>query len=236
MPSPPEDAGTAVLELDGARPVFEQSGLPQIPFALRLMPGDCVLVEAIDPRRGAALADLCSGLLAITEGQVRFLGLDWDEVGETQGNALRGRIGRVHGRGAWTEGRGADHDILLPLLHHTRIASARLVQEGLDLARRFGLPGLPVGQAGRLSDADAARAACVRAFLGTPSLLLLENPVTTSNASLLAPLLRAVTDARDRGAAVLCMTRERRIWQPYHPYLTGLLRLHDHGIGPAGMA
>ena len=236
MPEPASTATsgrTPVLELDRASPVFDGGALSRDPIALRLMPGDCLLVETTEPRRAAAFADLCSGLLPLSAGAVRFLGLDWREVGDAQAGALRGRIGRTHARGAWTDARATDRDILLPRMHHTRLAADRLAEAATQLSRRFGLPGIPSGPPSRFSDADLARAACVRAFLGVPSLLLLENPVTAAHHTLLVPLIAALTEARERGAAAICLTRERPIWRPYIPYLTAHLRLHDHGLGQA---
>ena len=227
-------AGSAVLELIGATPVFEASGLPQARFELRLQPGDCVLIETSDPRRASAFADLCSGLLPLAAGEVRFLGIDWTRVGEARVGAMRGRIGRIQQRGAWNGLRGAEREILLPLLHHTREAPESLAASALELARRFGLPGLPVGPSRLMADTDLARAACVRAFLGQPSLLLLENPVSASDPTLLNPLLRALTDARERGAVAVCLTRERPVWQGYIRFLTGHFRLDDQGLGRTG--
>ena len=227
-------AGTLVLELVGAVPVFEASGLPRARFDLRLEAGDCVLVETRDPRRASALADLCSGLLPLAAGQVRFLGLDWSALGEAQVGALRGRIGRIQQRGAWNGLRSAEHDILLPRLHHTRETPERIEAAALELARRFGLPGLPAGPSRLMSDTDLARAACVRAFLGKPSLLLLESPVTDTDASLLNPFFRVLTDAREAGAAALCLTRERSAWRGYLRFLTAHLRLDEQGLGRIG--
>ena len=34
-----------LLELNKAVPSFEESGLPPVPFNMRLMPGDCVFVD-----------------------------------------------------------------------------------------------------------------------------------------------------------------------------------------------
>ncbi len=210
------------------------SFLTDAPLGLCVMPGDCVLVEAAERRRARAFADLCTGLLPLADGAVRFEGIDWRDPPRPQLAALRGRIGRLYGQGSWTGSRGADADILLPRLHHTRVSRASLADEALGLARGFGLPGLPADRTAALSEDDAVRAAAVRAFLGSPSLLLLENPLGASQASLVVPLLRALTDARERGTAAICLTRERAVWAPYLPFVTRHLRLHDGGLSRAG--
>jgi phospholipid/cholesterol/gamma-HCH transport system ATP-binding protein len=223
-----------ILELVAARPVFEASNLPKARFDLRLLAGDCILIEVTDLRRAGALADLCSGLLPLAEGEVRFLGIDWTTVNDARVGALRGRIGRVQQRGAWNGLRGTEIDILLPRLHHTNETAASLSEAALHLARRFGLPGLPVGPPRQIADADLARAACVRAFLGRPDLLLLEDPVNPADAALLPPLLRALTQARDAGAAAICFTRHRALWHDVRSFVTQCLRLDDQGLGRSG--
>ena len=51
------------------------------------------------------------------------------------------------------------------------------------------------------------RAACVRAFLGAPSLIVVENLADGLADGLLAPLINAMRVARDRDAAVLWFAR-----------------------------
>jgi phospholipid/cholesterol/gamma-HCH transport system ATP-binding protein len=68
---------TPVLDLSGAQPDATMNRLPPVPFDLRLMPGDCALIEMRDPTRATEFADLCCGLLPLRQGLVRFLGRDW---------------------------------------------------------------------------------------------------------------------------------------------------------------
>ncbi len=224
------------LEIDDARPASGGSFLIDAPIALSVQARDCILIEAAERRRLGAFADLCAGLLPLASGAVRFEGIDWRDPPRSQAQALRGRIGRMYGLGNWIGSRTIESDVLLPRLHHTRVPRAALLDQALVLARRFGLPGLPAEAGTVLGDDDAVRAAAVRAFLGAPSLLILENPIGGSTpGTLTVALLRAVTEARERGAAVICLTRERGPWEPYLPFVTRHLRLHDGGLGRAGV-
>ena len=75
-----------------------------------------------------------------------------------------------------------------------------------DLGSRFD--GMPDGNPHEMSDFDLARAACARAFLGRPALLLLESPLDAESADALVGPLRAVLDpALGAGAAALWVTR-----------------------------
>ncbi|CDG39904.1 MULTISPECIES: P-loop NTPase family protein [Asaia] len=223
---------SAVLELREACPVFEESGLTSIPYSLRLMPGDCMLIACRDSERTTRFADLCAGMAPLVSGQVLCQGLDWEALAEPRAWALRGRIGRVMQQGAWIDLFGTDLNILLQQLHHTRTPTEELIDEAIALSRRFGLPGLPTLTPGRLSVADRAKAACVRAFLGEPKLLLLEDPVELETADMMTAFLAELTAARERGCGVIWFSREPDLWRGYHAEGTQRYRLLDEGLLP----
>ncbi|WP_342628695.1 ABC transporter ATP-binding protein [Nguyenibacter vanlangensis] len=221
-----------MLELRAARPSFEESGMAPVPIDLRLMPGDCAVIECRDPGRATLFADLCSGMVNLTAGSVRFMGLDWRELGDRQANALRGRIGRITQRASWLDLFGTHLNIMLPQLHHTRRPARELVEASIALGHAFGLPGMPLSGPGRLSAADLARAACVRAFLGRPDLLLLEDVSDTLPPDAAPAFFAAVTAARDRGASVLWFARDAAAWRDYRRAVSAQMRLLDEGLFP----
>ncbi len=221
---------TQILQLDAAEPTPGAADLPLIPFTLDLFPGELALIEARNPAWAAQFADLCSGLVPLAHGSVRFLGRAWPAMRETLAAALRGRIGRVHGFGAWIGFAGTDLNILLPQLHHTHRPTGALLDEAAELARFFGLPGLPLVRPEELAPADLARAAAVRAFLGEPRLLLLESPVQGQFTDLVPPLLNALAAARDRGAAAIWLTGSDLIWNDRSFPATQRLRFTERGL------
>ena len=103
-------------------------------------------------------------------------------------------------------------NILLPQLHHTRRKIAELRNEAVQLAEHFGLPGLPSGWPDDVMRADHQRAACIRAFLGQPSLVVLEEPTFGVYPEILPPLVNAIRRACDRGCGVIWLTREDQVW------------------------
>jgi phospholipid/cholesterol/gamma-HCH transport system ATP-binding protein len=221
---------TPILELIGACPDTVSSRLPPVPLDLQLMPGQCALIEARDPAQAAEFADLCCGLLPLHQGSVRFLGRDWTDTTEEQASAMRGRIGRVYGAGAWINFLGTDVNILLSQLHHTRRPESVLREAAAELARDFGLPGLPLNRPGALAAADLVRAACVRAFMGEPLLLILESPAQNQFADLVPPLLNALMAAHDRHAASIWLTRGEAVWFDRYFPATKRLRLLERGL------
>jgi phospholipid/cholesterol/gamma-HCH transport system ATP-binding protein len=219
-----------ILQINDAAPEPGAVDLPLIPFALELVAGELALIEARNPLWASEFADLCSGLIPLAHGSVRFLGRDWAPLSEILAAALRGRIGRIHGFGAWIGFIGVDRNILLPQLHHSRRSADALLEEAAELARFFGLPGLPLVRPEALAPSDLARAAAVRAFLGEPRLVLLENPVQGQFTDLVPPLLNALAAARDRGAAAIWLTGNDLIWNDRSFPATQRLRLTERGL------
>ena len=219
-----------ILQISEAEPDLDAGDMPLIPFALDLFPGDLALIEARNPVWAAEFADLCSGLVPLVHGSVRFLGRDWAPLPDILAAALRGRIGRIHSFGAWIGFAGVDRNILLPQLHHTRRDADALREEAAELARFFGLPGLPLVRPEALDPADLARAAAVRAFLGEPRLVLLESPVRGQFTDLVPLLLNALAAARDRGAAAIWLTGSDLIWNDRSFPATQRLRFTERGL------
>ena len=180
--------------------------------SLSVCGGDLVLIRLARLEQTAAFADACAGIIEPHSGSVIFLGRNWPDLPPDQANALRGRISRVFKAGNWVDHLSVMDNILLPQDHHTRRSARRLCDEAGQLAEQFGLPGLPLGLPGDLTAADLQRAACVRAFLGRPSLILLEEPTSGIFLEVISALMRAVREARQRGAAVIWLTRKERIW------------------------
>jgi phospholipid/cholesterol/gamma-HCH transport system ATP-binding protein len=226
------DPSVPILEISAARPSHEAGEAATAVVELRLRAGEFALVDSRLADQAGWLADLCSGLLPLAAGSVSFLGRDWSAMPWDYAAALRGRIGRVFQSGGWIGSMDVAANILLPQLHHTRDDPGGLREHAVALSCAFGLPGLPIVRPSELVASDLARAACVRAFLGDPELILLENPVQGRFISLIAPLLNALAAARDRGAAAIWFTRSNVVWRDPSFPVTHRLRLGDRGLLP----
>jgi phospholipid/cholesterol/gamma-HCH transport system ATP-binding protein len=227
-------ATQAVLEFTDARPSPAPGELPSAKIDLRLLPGEFALVDASDQRRAAWLADLCCGLVSLTEGRIHFLGHDWHNLPDYYAAALRGRIGRIFALGGWIGSLDIATNILLPQLHHTHEEPTHLREAATELAHAFGLPGLPLGHVDDVSPFDLARSACVRAFLGEPALLLLESPAPRIFAELRMPLLNAIAGAQSRGSVIIWLSQGGPIWGERNFPATHRFRLRHHGLWPTG--
>jgi phospholipid/cholesterol/gamma-HCH transport system ATP-binding protein len=181
-------------------------------ISLDVSGGDLMLIRLARMEQTALFADACAGIIEPRSGSVRFLGRNWPDLPPDQVNALRGRIGRVFSTGNWVNHLSVMDNILLCQHHHTRRSARRLFDEAGQLAEQFGLPGLPLGLPGDSSAEDLKRAACVRAFMGRPSLILLEEPTSGIFLEIISALMHSIRKARERGAAVIWLTRKERIW------------------------
>jgi phospholipid/cholesterol/gamma-HCH transport system ATP-binding protein len=203
-----------------------ETGLSNTSFELN--PGELLLVRIERENERLPLADAAQGLASLKGGTVWFVGKDWEEMSADGAAGQRGKIGRLFEDEAWINDLDVDENIVLSQRHHTRRTETDIMEEALKLARVFGLPGLPRGRPGQMRRWDLRKAACIRAFLGQPLLLILEQPERGVYADLVAPLLNAVQSIRKRGAAVLWTVTDPKIWS--HPAIHATNRMRMVGF------
>lgn len=201
-----------ILAFEGAVVTLDPTVRAVARLDLSVDPGELVLLDPGNTANAARLADVCCGLAPPVQGSVRFLGHDWSMLAPDTANALRGRIGHVFAEGGWVEHLPMMDNVLLQQEHHYRAEPAELRDQALRLASHFGLPGLPLGYPAEHSASELRRSACVRAFLGRPALVLLEEPLSGER-GLLEPLVNAALAALARGVAVIWITAERLVWR-----------------------
>ncbi len=157
------------------------------------------------------LADLAEGSLVPGEGRVLFQGRDWVSIPPAEAAVLRGAVGRVFDDHGWISNLDVDENITLAQRHHTLRAEGEIEREAEALALRFGLEGLPRVRPALLNHSDLQRAQWVRAFLGQPSMILLEDPLRDVYAEHVAVLAGVVREALARGAVALWISKEKEI-------------------------
>jgi phospholipid/cholesterol/gamma-HCH transport system ATP-binding protein len=229
-PAAAADAGEVLSFAAAELPVEDEPGQRTPPLSLTLLAGDLALVDVADGGQLQLLADAACGLIAVRNGGIRLLGRDWRELTATQAAALRGRIGHVFAAPAWLPNLSLADNMLLSQLHHTRRTWRELREEAAALAAHFGLPGLPVGTADTLTAIDRQRAACVRAFLGRPSLVIIETPPEGIVPDLLEPLVDVVRTVRDRDAAVLWLSMSAAVWADPSLPASARLRFRNNAL------
>ena len=180
--------------------------------SFRLQRSELMLVRLEPGHLFIPLADVAQGLIEPIQGSVSFLGEAWSARGEEAKLAARAMIGRVFEEPGWISELDMEDNITLSQRHHTRRPASAIRDEASELARRFSLPGLPQGKPSAMRPPDLRRAACVRAFLGQPQLLILERPTAGVYPEMMPALMTSVKAARARGAAVLWTTDDAQVW------------------------
>ena len=182
----------------------------EVSFKLRR--SELMLIRLESEHLFLQLADVAQGLIEPMQGSVSFLGERWSAISEKARLAARAKIGRVFEEPGWISELDMDDNITLQQRHHTRRPESAIRDEAYELARLFALPGLPQGKPSDMRAPDLRRAACVRAFLGEPQLLILERPTAGVYPEIMPPLMASVRAARSRGAAVLWTTDDWNVW------------------------
>ncbi len=180
--------------------------------SFRLQRSELMLVQLETGHRFLPLADAAQGLIEPSHGSVSFLGESWTSLDEDARLSARARIGRVFDGAGWIGELDMDDNITLSQRHHTRRTDSAIRDEASELSRRFSLPGLPQGKPSGMNAADLRRAACARAFMGQPELLILERPTAGIYPEIMPALMASVRAALARGAAVLWTTDDWEVW------------------------
>lgn len=177
-----------------------------------LQGGDLALFRFNHQAPRSPIADAAMGLVELLTGQVRFGGRRWQDFSPTEEARRRGNIGRLFGMHGWVNHLDVDENITLRLRHHTRRPLPEIEQEAAALARAFGLRELPRTRPANLDVHDLQRAACVRMLLGSPMLLIVDEPPSGFYPDVLQALRPQVATARQRGAATIWLTADRAVW------------------------
>lgn len=181
--------------------------------SFRLLQGQLLLVRMERGRFRLPIADLAAGIIEPTDGSVEFLGKNWQEMAADDAAAQRAKMGRVFEGQGWINFLDVGQNITLAQRHHTTRADTDIEAEATELARLFGLPGLPHRPVSGARREDLNRSAFIRAFLGQPALIILERPTRDLMPGILPPLVNAIRVARDQGSAIIWTTNEDLVWR-----------------------
>jgi len=199
----PPRSSRSVLALEGATLAERAFSATPALLDLDLRRGEVAMVHVDDDDEASALVDLCVGFGAPARGLVRFLGLDWATRTRPQRLHRRRRIGAVMRTDVWPSYMTIMESLLLTRLYHFDRPRAEAVAEATALARLFGLPGLPAGRRETTSRYALVRAGCVRGLMGSPDLVLVQDPLLDHTPDLAVPMAQAISAVRARGGAVL---------------------------------
>ncbi len=171
-----------------------------------LSPGALLLVQCDHLSNWIGFSEVALGLLAPEAGVVTWKGNTWVGMSPDAAARERSRIGRVFRGRAWISNLDVDENITLATRHHSKRNPAEIYADAVQLAERFGWSEIPAQRPARLRLHDLQIAQWIRAFVGHPDLVLLEEPcheVSRREGMLLAEW---VGEYCGRGGAVVWMT------------------------------
>jgi len=153
---------------------------------------------------GGADPDLAVGM----SGRVLFEGIAWENRSPQGLLACRGRIGWVLSQPGWVNNLSVLENVLLRQLHHTRVPRKQIVAAAQELAYAVDLAEVPARRMSSLSISELRRAEWVRAFLGWPSLVMLQRALHGIEHRHYEKLATVVRSALTHGTAVLWMAND----------------------------
>lgn len=205
LPKPP------VLEL--RRVSFQgrsENGLRLHEADLMLREGEFAIVQ-VDPSITTREAtSMIQGLQMPRSGQVLFCNDHWRGHDYDRHFKMRSRIGRVFEGQAWVENLNVDENVTLALRHHAGDTES-IRQEIAYWLSKLDLRGLSRKRPAFVEPSMLQIHQWIRAFVGSPALLLLERPLQFLSSSWLPKLLESIDELRQRGAAVLWFTSEEEL-------------------------
>jgi ABC-type ATPase involved in cell division len=175
---------------------------------LHLNAGELVLIQLGAADLSRLLADVCLGLAIVTRGKVSFDGHAWSDRSPRQAAAARERIGRVFRRELWINHLTIHQNVEFAQLHHTRNTIKQIRADTDQLGATVGWSCAGYELPTDLSEIELRRASMVRAFAGSPDLILLEEPIGEGMEELASALIDLVKQACGRGAAVIWFSQQ----------------------------
>lgn len=204
-----------ILEFDSVSSVADAGwDMPIQDLSFSLRPGDLAMIGFDRHVSRMPVPDAAVGLLELTGGEVTFLDQPWSNLTTREAATLRGRIGRFFGKHGWVHHLDVDENVTLGQRHHTHRTQTDIESEALELAVSFGLPhGLPGVRPTSVDQQDLQRSACVRMLLGSPPLIVMDEPAAGLYSQVYDTLCEFIGKARERGAAVLWLSADPTVWK-----------------------
>lgn len=179
-------------------------------FSLTLRQGEMALIQVEETGWLSRFTEICLGLRPTPGGEVRVFGQDWRMLRPEEARRQRARIGVTFLDGGWPPQLSVAESVTLAALQNGERDDDALRERASELCRRFGLPGLPLHLPENLTPAELAAAACARALLMRPRLLILERPLLGGMVNeLRMPLLDAIAAAHPTACVWLTASLSR---------------------------
>jgi putative ABC transport system ATP-binding protein len=206
--------------------------------SLEIDAGQWLVLRGASGSGKTTLLSLIGAMSRPTSGEVLVAGEPTSRLRDAARAELRrGTVGFVFQDLQLIDDMTVLENVLLPLVPVAISALDRDGNERADRARatalleRFGVADLAHARAQNLSGGERQRVAIARALLGSPKLLLLDEPTAHLDDARAAQILDTIASIAKDGCAVVTATHDARVTAA--PGVTRIIEVHDGKLKPA---
>jgi len=212
----PEPSGNgSLLALDKVSRVFDTDPpvLALVDADLTIQPGDWVAIEGPSGSGKSTLLNVLGCLDRHTSGTYRFEGVDVTALSDRERAGLRSRrIGFVFQSFHLMGHRSVVENVMLAEVYRRQSRRGRR-ERAMTALERVGLTNRAEFMPTRLSGGEQQRVAIARALLGSPSLLLSDEPTGNLDSKTSEKILDLFADLHEQGFTIVMITHESHVAQ-----------------------
>jgi putative ABC transport system ATP-binding protein len=179
---------------------------------LRVAPGEIVLLTGPSGSGKTTLLTLTGALRAVQQGSCRVLGWELAGAREADRVALRRNIGFIFQNHNLLGFLSARQNVAMALELNGGTTDRERLERAGEMLASVGLAEHAEKRPGQLSGGQRQRVAVARALVGSPGLVLADEPTAALDKASGQEVVHLLRDlARSRGAAILLVTHDPRI-------------------------
>jgi ABC-type multidrug transport system ATPase subunit len=183
----------------------------------------CTVIMGPSGSGKSTLLKTVAGLIVPDAGEVEILGLDPDRSPARELERLRSRNGFVFQDDALWQNLSLRQNLTLPLEYHFPGLSPDEVSHRMDtLLRELGATHSLDVRPAAVSAGERKLVSFVRAIIGNPELLFLDEPTTSVDGERADLMIRKLRDLKDRNITLIAVTHNARIASQLADYVVVL--------------